>query len=331
MTIKFDEIIKLSKEARNVSNALRKELGEMPHKIEGNFIAFFGRQFNPDYKWNCALKPLWSGFYIKYNDLEMMVDPGINILERAERIGVNLARTNTLFISHAHIDHKNDANVVAEIASYRENALLKILMSQDTLDENVMSHYHSSLNSVKDEKNIVLLNENKHGIILGDNIKLTPIEVIHTIRGSYGFILDLNGLKIGYTGDTGFCATYKSKEGKEFNVHDKIDKENIEEPGLFNEELKKVFSETDYLIFNLHDVMFQKNSKHSLYHASISDVIEVLQDSRVKHCFFEHFNPQGGGLGTEYPKKVNKYIKESTSKETTLVPLNGYIFNLNNI
>src|SRR3989338_10087338 len=123
MPIKFSELQKLSKEARDISNTFRnrKELGEMPHRIEGNFIAFFGRQFNHEYKWNSALKPLWSGFYIKYNDLEMMIDPVINILERAERIGVNLALTNTLFISHAHIDHKNDANLVAEMASYQRD------------------------------------------------------------------------------------------------------------------------------------------------------------------------------------------------------------------
>lgn len=332
MLIKFDELKKLSKEARNVSNTLRKELGEMPHKIEGNFIAFFGRQFNPDYKWNCALKPLWSGFYIKYNDLEMMVDPGINILERAERIGVNLARTNTLFISHAHIDHKNDANVVAEIASYRENAILKILISQNTLDEKAMTHYHSSLNSEGDERNIVLLNENENGIILGDKIKLNPVEVMHTIGGSFGFVLDLNGLKIGYTGDTGFSLTYKTTNGNELSASEKIpDKKDIDAPGAFNERLRKVFNEVDFLVFNLHDVEFRKHTKHNLYHSTVSDAIEVLQDSKVKHCFFEHFNPQGGGLGVEYPEKVNQYIKESTGKETTLVALNGHIFNLNNI
>src|SRR3990167_7878436 len=113
MPIDFNELKQFSKEARDISNTLRKELGEMPHKIEGNFIAFFGRQFIPDYKWNCALKPLWSGFYIKYNDLEMMVDPGINILERAERVCVILALTNSLFISHVHIDHGHDNKVVS--------------------------------------------------------------------------------------------------------------------------------------------------------------------------------------------------------------------------
>ncbi len=327
MPIEFNELKQLSKEARDTSNTLRKELGEMPHKIKGNFIAFFGRQFNPEYKWNCALKPLWSGFYIKYNDLEMMVDPGINILERAERIGVNLALTNTLFISHAHIDHKNDANVVAEIVSYRKDAELNLLFSQNSLDDRAMSHYHSS----SEGTNLVLLDKNNE-IELYGGAKLKPIEVLHSISGAYGFVLDLNGLKIGYTGDTGFNVTYKTTDGRELSASEKItDKKEIEAPGVFNDKLKKVFSNVDILVFNLHDVEFRKHTKHNLYHSTVSDAVEVLKDSKIKHCFFEHFNPYGGGLGVEYPKKVNQYIKESTGKETTLIALNGHVLNLNNI
>ncbi|HEY4503249.1 MAG TPA: MBL fold metallo-hydrolase [Candidatus Paceibacterota bacterium] len=327
MPIDFTEIKQLSKEAKEISNALRKELGEMPHKIEGNFIAFFGRQYNPDHKWNCALKPLWSGFYIKYNELEMMVDPGINILERAEKIGVNLARTNTLFISHSHIDHKNDSNVIAEMVSYRENPELNVLFSKHSLNDNAMSHYHSSSR----ENKIILLDENEE-VELYNGVKLKPVEVVHSINGAYGFVLDLNGVKIGYTGDTGFNTTYKSADGRELSVSEKVlDKKDIEEPGAFNEDLKTFFSEVDLLVFNLHDVEFRKHTKHNLYHSTVSDAVKVLRDSKVKHCFFEHFNPYGGGLGLEYPQKVNQYIRESTGKETTLTPLNGSVYSLNNI
>ena len=298
----------------------------MPHKIKGNFIAFFGRQFNPKYKWNCALKPLWSGFYIKYNDLEMMVDPGVNILERAQKIGVNLALTNTLYISHGHIDHGHDANVVAEMVAYGENSSLQILMSEHTKKEKIMSHYHSS---TKDKAEILLIDQ-REKIDLGYGVKLKPIKVSHKINGSYGFVLDLNGFKIGYTGDTGFISTFKTIDGKELPISDKfVNKDEIDSPGTFNKRLKKVFSEVDLLVFNLHDVEFRKQSKHSLYHSTVSDAVNVLSGSKVKCCYFEHFNPHGC-LGPEYPKKVNEYIKYSTEKETKLVGLNGLIVNLNN-
>jgi hypothetical protein len=325
MSINFTELKELSKEARDASLSLRKELGEMSHKIEGNFVAFFGRQFNPNYKWNCALKPLWSGFYIKYNDLEMMVDPGINILERAERIGVNLARTNTLFVSHGHIDHGHDANVIAEMTTYRENSKLHILMSERTNKEGIMSHYHSQGQNGAE----LTLIDKMEEIDLGNNVKLRPVEVMHTIDGSFGFVLDLNGLKIGYTADTGFSMTYKNIAGKEFSCTEKVlDKNDIETPGSFNERLKKVFADVDLLVFNLHDVEFRKHTKHNLYHSTVPDAVEVLQDSKVKHCFFDHFNPYSC-IGIGYPQKVNQYIQETTGKKTSLVTLNGNVFNLN--
>lgn len=325
MPIEFNELQKLSKEARNISNTLRTEMSTMPHKIEGNFIAFFGRQYNPDHKWNLALKPLWSGFYIKYNELEMMVDPGINVLERAERIGVNLALTNTLFISHAHIDHGHDANVVAEMASYRENSKLSILMSQVTQDAKIMSHYHSQS---QDGTEAIII-DNMSEVDLGNNIKINPVEVVHTIKGAFGFVLDLDGFKIGYTGDTGFNLTYKTVDGRELSASEKIlDKKEIDGPGAFNEVLKDSFNKVDSLVFNLHDVEFRKGTKHNLYHSTVSDAVNVLKDSKIKNCYLEHFNPYGGGLGTEYPLKVSQYIKETTGKENTLISLNGNVVKL---
>lgn len=326
MPVDFAELKRLSKEDRDASNILRNELGKMPHKIKGNFLAFFGRQFNPAHKWNCALKSLWSGFYIKYNDLEMMVDPGINIMDRAERLGVNLALTNTLFISHAHIDHKNDANVVVEMVAYRKEALLNILLSENSLDERVMSHYHNSLTGT----NLTLLDANKE-IELRGGAKLTPVMSVHSISGAYGFSLDLTRLKIGYTGDTGFSTTYKTTDGREISITEEtIQKKDIAGPGAFNERFKKVFRQVDLLVFNLHDVDFRKYTKHSLYHSTVSDAVEVLTDSKIRLCVFDHFNPFGP-IGPGFPQKVNEYIKQSTGKETKLVDLDGLIINLDEI
>ncbi len=328
MSIKFEELKKLAKKQTKISSQLRKELSLMPHIIKGNFIAFLGRQFDPNYKWNSALKPLWSGFYIKYNDLELVVDPGINILERAQKIGINLSRANTLFISHAHIDHNNDANLVAEMVAYRENANLRLLMSQNSVNEKTMKRYHMSLNNNKDGENLVIIDNIKE-IDLENGIKLKPIKVLHNIEGSFGFVLDLGKIKIGYTADTGFYKTYKTLES-EYSVRDIKNKKEIEGPGDFNTEIIKDFKNVDVLVFNLHDLEFRKNTAHNIYHSTVADAIEVLSDSKVKLCIFDHFNPHGCA-GIEYPLKVNEFISEATSKNTELVGLNGLIINLDKL
>lgn len=328
MPIDFLQLKRMADKEREISKKYRKELGEMPHKIKGNFLTFLGRQFNPRYKWNRCLKPYWGGFFIRYNSLELMVDPGVNVLGRTGKVGVNLARTNTLFISHAHIDHKNDANVVVELASYRENANLRFLMSQRTMADGAVSQYHLSSSGDDLEKNIILL-DTIDEVSLAEGIKLRPIRVIHSIEGAFGFVLDLGKLKVGYTADTGFYETFKTATG-EYPVSGHIKSKAVEAPGIFNQTLKNVFSEVDILIFNLNSLDFRKNSAHNLYHATVADAIEVLRDSRVKFCFFDHFNPYGC-LGPDYPKQINKFIQESTNKKTELVGLNGKVVNLDKI
>lgn len=257
-----------------------------------------------------------------------MVDPGINILERSQRVGINLSKTNALFISHAHIDHNNDANVVSEMVAYRENASLRILMSQKSVNEKAMSHFHLSTNNNKDGKNLIVL-DNFEEIDLGDKIKLKPIKVFHTIEGSYGFVLDLGKIKIGYTADTGFYETYKTLN-KEYSVYNIKDKKEIEAPGAFNANLINAFKNVDVLVFNLHGLDFKKKSTHNLYHSTIAGATEILIGSTIKLCVFEHFNPHGC-LGPSYPQKVNKFIKQSTQKNTKLVGLGGLIVNLDKI
>ena len=155
------------------------------------------------------------------------------------------------------------------------------------------------------------------------------VKVNHKIEGAYGFILDLNGLKVGYTADTGFISTFKTPDGKEYSAFTKsIEKKEIEGPGKFNTKLMSVFRNVDILVFNLHDVEFRKHTKHNLYHSTVVDAIEILKDSKVKICFIEHFNPHGS-LGPSFPLRVNEFIKKSTERETKIVSLNGLVSKLN--
>lgn len=324
MTLNIEYLKKREKDEKELSNKLRKDFAASEHEIKGNFIALLGRQFDPEYKFNKSLKPLWGGFYIKYNNLEMMVDPGINVLERTQKIGINLSKTNTLFISHAHTDHKNDANVVSEIVAYQEKPCIKILMSEKSVKEGAMGNYHIYLND-KEKNNLYLL-ENDVNLKIADNSDLKPIEVVHSIGGSFGFILSVGGIKIGYTADTGFYKTYKTLNG-EFDVNNVIDKKEIDGPGQLNQNLIDFFADVDILIFNLHGVGFRKKTAHNLYHSTVESAVEVLKNSKVKICAFDHFNSTGC-LGEEFSKEVNDYIKQETGKDTRMVGLNGLVINL---
>jgi len=325
MSNRLEYLIKKEEEEKELSNKLRRDFSNSDHDIEGNFIAVLGRQFDNDYKFNKCLKPLWAGFYIKYNDLELMVDPGVNVLERTQRIGVNISKTNTLFISHAHTDHKNDTNVVSEMVAYQESPKLKILMSEKSLEEGAMSNYHIQLHD-KEKDNLIIL-KNNVDIDINSSTSIKPIEVKHSIDGSFGFILSVGDMKIGYTADTGFYKTYKTKDG-EFETSKVTDKNEIEGPGEIDHKLVKFFSDVDILIFNLHGVSFRKHTAHNLYHTTVKSAVDVLKGSNVKTCIFDHFNSTGC-LGREFSEEVNDYIKQDTGKDTRMVGLDGLVIKLN--
>jgi len=324
MILNFEYLKKREESEKELSNKLRKDFAESEHGIKGNFIAVLGRQFDNEYKFNKCIKPLWAGFYIKYNDLELMVDPGVNVLERTQKIGVNVSKTNTLFISHSHTDHKNDANVVSEMVAYQDNPSLKILMSKKSLEEGAMTNYHIQLND-KEKNNLISL-EDDVDIKINAEASIKPIEVMHSIAGSFGFILSVGDIKIGYTADTGFYKTYKTIS-KEFESNNVINKKDIEGPGELNHQLIKFFGDVDILIFNLHGVDFRKHTAHNLYHTTVESAVEVLKDSRIKTCIFDHFNSTGC-LGEEFSKEVNAYIKQETNKDTRMVGLDGLVIGL---
>ncbi len=315
MTVSFDQLLKLSEVDKEQVKKYRELLPISSHKIRGNFLAVFGRQFKPN-PWNTCLKPMWGGFYIKYNDLEMMVDPGVNILTRAENLGVNLARTNVLYVSHAHIDHKNDSNVVLEMSSYRKSPQTRLLISQKSLQDVAVSTHHAEV------AEIILL-DGAHKIGLPGKVSLNPVgPIIHSIDGAYGFVLNLRGLTIGYTADTGFYKSFLTNEG-ELDIRNLKDfNGDITGPGKFNLTLSNQFGDVDILVFNLHSVTFRKNSKHNLFHSTVDNAIQVLRNSKVKLCVLDHFNPHGP-TGDQFPKLVAEYIEQESGKRVVMTRLQG--------
>ena len=285
----------------------------------------FGRQFSTANRFNPGLKPLWSGFYVKTRDLEMMVDPGVSSLTRAEKLGINLSKANTVFLSHAHIDHTNDANVIMEMTGYRPKGTpVKLLLSETTLRARAVSHFHAGL-SGKVNTEIHHLSD-RRPLALTKVYALTPVKVKHSIAGSYGFILQSPALTVGYTADSGFSKTFHTTTG-EYSSNATNYKGTITGPGAFNWALAKRFQDVDVLVFNLHNIQFRKGSRHSLYHSSVQDLIRILKGSRIKRCIVDHFNPHGA-LGPSYPRQVQDYVRQETGKDVRFVPLSGKVYKL---
>lgn len=147
-----------------------------------------------------------GGFLIQHEDLLISVDPGPGALSGMHLLGFRPQKIDCVICTHMHIDHVLEAPLLIEAMSgYMLKRGGTLISSKETLlgDENgdrSITLYHQS----KLERNIVFSNTDARELSFGDKgfFKITGVPVKHDDKSGFGFILEINGYKIGYTSDT---------------------------------------------------------------------------------------------------------------------------------
>lgn len=130
------------------------------------------------------------------------VDPGPGALIRTYQFGFDPRNLSGIFVSHAHTDHYNDAEILIEAMTRgmtKHNGTIfgstSVLEGYDKWGP-CISSYHQS----KSDK-VVL----KPGVVNEvDSIKVKGTKVEHGDPAGIGFQIDYNGFKLSYTSDTGY-------------------------------------------------------------------------------------------------------------------------------
>ncbi|MCX6778537.1 MAG: MBL fold metallo-hydrolase [Candidatus Micrarchaeota archaeon] len=140
-----------------------------------------------------------GGFRIN-GSVSVHVDPGPGALTGSLRFRQDPSRLGVLFVSHSHIDHCNDANLMIEamtgVALRKRGALVAGASVVDGMnDERPISKYHLS----KLESAMALV-AGKSVEVAG--VKFTGTKTKHDDPTCVGFVLEMDGEKIGYTSDT---------------------------------------------------------------------------------------------------------------------------------
>ncbi len=154
-----------------------------------------------------------GGFLILGKALTIHVDPGPGALFSLLKYGQDPLSTDALIATHAHVDHVHDAALIIEgMAGYMLEKKGAVLASKSVLegDENgdrSISIYHQSKLSQKtilaphDKKEITIEKKSKDGPSSASfSILATPVK--HEDPSGFGFVLGIDGAKIGYTSDT---------------------------------------------------------------------------------------------------------------------------------
>ena len=141
-----------------------------------------------------------GGIIFQVGELQFHFDPGPGALQKARDYGVNLHHTTAILVSHNHLNHCNDLNVVIDAMTHSGIEHRGILLASKSVLHSIDSHpfltrHHQNLL----EKIIPMEKNHKVGI---DLVEINALPAEHTDETAVGFKLFCPKLTISYSGDT---------------------------------------------------------------------------------------------------------------------------------
>ncbi len=242
-----------------------------------------------------------GGIILQVEDLQFHLDPGPGSLVKAKSCEVNPHNTTAILVTHNHLNHCNDLNVIVDAMTYsgiEQRGLL--LASKSVLEENnsfLTKHHQKQL-----EKIIPIEKKHKVGIEI---VEINALSVKHTDPTAVGFKFYCPRFSLAYTGDT-----------------------------AYTEELVEELMDTDLLILN---VPYPGNKAKGL-NLDTDSAIKIINTVKPKLAVLTHFGlemlktdpilearrvQQATGIQTIAAKDGLTISPESHSKTYTS-PIKGY-------
>jgi phosphoribosyl 1,2-cyclic phosphodiesterase len=193
-----------------------------------------------------------GGLWVSYKDTNIIIDPGPGSLVRCLSSTPRLDPEDLdgIVLTHKHIDHSNDVNVMIEAMTgggYKKKGIL--LAPEDCFGKGgvVFDYVQTFLDSVEHFKEV--------NFKIKDIRIEVPVKMLHSVQ-TYGLRLSLGEVKIGLITDTGFF-----------------------------QGLKKAYKGLDVLIINL--VLYEKRG--NLEHLCLEEVRDILAEVKPKRVILTHF------------------------------------------
>ncbi len=218
-----------------------------------------------------------GGIWFRTENTNILVDPGPCSLLRITRSkhGISTDKLDAVILSHRHLDHSADINVIIEAMTeggFKKRG--KLFAPYDAVegDSPVVLQY------LKDFLEEIIIIEEKKKYSIKDITFYSPCR--HHHRGeTYGFIFEMSSTRVGYLSDTEFFP-----------------------------ELKECYKGCDVLILNV--VRLKK--KDGLDHLSVPEAEEIIEAIKPKKAVITHF---GMTLIKAKPWVVAEEMKKRTGIE----------------
>lgn len=219
-----------------------------------------------------------GGMWLTLGKKNILLDPGPGCLVRCTDLGLDPGKLDAIAISHRHIDHTNDVNIMIEAMSgggfKPKGALLAPRDCLEGEDPVVLRYVRGYIHN-----NIHVIGDGFECTLDGVAIK-AAVRLHHAGVDAYGLRFPFEGKTLGYVADTEYF-----------------------------DELPYAFRGCDYLIVNMvrmtHDKVFQ--------HLIPGDVIKLLKVAKPGMAILNHFGMQ---IVKAPPEAVAARIENETGVHT---------------
>ena len=307
------ELIRLDKKRLNIRKKYKDKLINNKKRLcHKDYILFPTSVVSENnYQLRYGVSWLQNGFILKKGDNIIAVDPGVNFVLRLTESGFDLSTITHIFISHSHLDHSADANVLMDFL-IRAKSYVKIIAPKSVYEEKVISDFHSGIKPKFPVNHSAIIIDENSEIELLNCYKMKFIPLHHSVE-CYGFKICGNNENYTYLSDTSYTKELLTKN-KEYipitNISNYI--ENATAHSSYNY-IKDFTKDSNILITNVDSFLYTKKSKT---HLPILDLLEIVKGNNIQKIILAHINPIGELKYEEWGMKLAKYVCKATGIQT---------------
>lgn len=194
-----------------------------------------------------------GGFWLKLDNVNILQDPGPGSLVMVHQLHLKPRDLDAIMLSHRHIDHSNDVNVVTEAMTgggFQPRGRLIVPADCLNSDPVVLQYIRPFVEITEMKKNLE--------ITLGDVKIGFPVQTMHPVE-TYGTIYSFKEGRLGYIPDTEYFP-----------------------------EIAGAFRGVDFLIIN---VVRMKTDKR-IRHLNMDEAARLIEEIHPKRAILTHFGLQ---------------------------------------
>ncbi len=194
-----------------------------------------------------------GGFWLKLDNVNILQDPGPGSLVMVHQLRLKPRDLDAIMLSHRHIDHSNDVNVITEAMTgggFQPRGRLIVPADCLNSDPVVLQYIRPFVEITEMKKDLeIILGEVKIGF---------PVQTMHPVE-TYGTIYSFKEGRLGYIPDTEYFP-----------------------------ELAGAYRGVDFLIIN---VVRMKTDKR-IRHLNIDEAAKLIEEIHPKRAILTHFGLQ---------------------------------------